>query len=94
MLVLLLFFTSPSLARSIFSAFTMTTECLEVGTIATATWINAAGQNCEWTGVVGSNFGINKANGGEYVKPEHYRSLISKLLGIISESPKILKHGC
>lgn len=41
--------------------------CLTVGQTATATWKNAAGKTCKWTGVVGSNFGANSANGGEYV---------------------------
>ncbi|KAK7183449.1 hypothetical protein DPSP01_010557 [Paraphaeosphaeria sporulosa] len=41
-------------------------KCLKVGATATATWTNAAGNTCKWTGVVGSNFGTNSANGGEY----------------------------
>lgn len=41
--------------------------CLKVGATATAKWTNAAGKTCSWTGVVGSNFGANSANGGEYV---------------------------
>ena len=40
-------------------------SCLEVGSIATAQWINAAGQSCTWTGLVGSNFGIHPAKGRE-----------------------------
>ncbi|WPA97384.1 uncharacterized protein RHO25_001994 [Cercospora beticola] len=40
--------------------------CLTVGSTATARWTNAAGQTCSWTGTVGSNFGTNSANGGEY----------------------------
>ncbi|KAF1975745.1 hypothetical protein BU23DRAFT_457431 [Bimuria novae-zelandiae CBS 107.79] len=40
--------------------------CLAVGQSATATWKNSAGKTCTWTGVVGSNFGANSANGGEY----------------------------
>jgi hypothetical protein len=39
--------------------------CLEVGSTATATWKNAAGKTCKWTGIVGSNFGTNSATGGE-----------------------------
>ena len=39
--------------------------CLKVGSTATATWKNAAGKTCRWTGVVGSNFGTNSATGGE-----------------------------
>lgn len=41
-------------------------SCLKVGATATASWTNAAGQSCRWTGVVGSNFGANSVNGGEY----------------------------
>lgn len=41
-------------------------SCLKVGATATAVWTNAAGQSCRWTGIVGSNFGANSANGGEY----------------------------
>jgi len=40
--------------------------CLKIGQTATATWKNAAGQTCRWTGVVGSNFGKNSI-GSEYV---------------------------
>lgn len=42
-------------------------SCLDVGSTATAQWVNAAGQSCTWTGVVGSNFGISPLNGREYV---------------------------
>jgi hypothetical protein len=41
-------------------------SCLRVGATATASWTNAAGQSCRWTGIVGSSFGANSANGGEY----------------------------
>ncbi|KXT13797.1 hypothetical protein AC579_2343 [Pseudocercospora musae] len=40
--------------------------CLKVGSTATARWTNSAGQTCTWTGVVGSNFGTNSVNGGDY----------------------------
>ncbi|KAF2212311.1 hypothetical protein CERZMDRAFT_84680 [Cercospora zeae-maydis SCOH1-5] len=40
--------------------------CLRVGQTATAQWTNAAGQTCTWTGAVGSNFGTNSVNGGDY----------------------------
>jgi hypothetical protein len=50
---------SPALDRRAIS-------CLKVGATATASWTNAAGQSCRWTGVVGSNFGANSVNGGEY----------------------------
>lgn len=39
--------------------------CLKVGATATATWKNAAGKTCRWTGAVGSNFGTNSVTGGE-----------------------------
>jgi hypothetical protein len=50
--------------------------CLKVGATATATWKNAAGKTCKWTGVVGSNFGTNSVTGGEYVLTT-YTTLIS-----------------
>lgn len=40
--------------------------CVKVGATATASWTNAAGQKCTFSGVVGSNYGTNTA-GGEYV---------------------------
>ncbi|TLD30639.1 hypothetical protein PspLS_02176 [Pyricularia sp. CBS 133598] len=40
--------------------------CLKLGDTATATWTNAAGQTCTFTGVVGSNFGANPAGAGDY----------------------------
>ena len=40
--------------------------CLKPGQIATASW-TAHGKTCTWTGTVGSNFGVNSVNGGEYV---------------------------
>ncbi|KAJ4983351.1 hypothetical protein SVAN01_11136 [Stagonosporopsis vannaccii] len=40
--------------------------CLKVGATATATWKNAAGKTCRWTGTVGSNFGTNSVTGGDY----------------------------
>lgn len=50
-------------------------SCLAVGSTATAYWTNAAGQSCTWTGVVGSNFGKNPVNGGEYVIASHHFTL-------------------
>lgn len=47
--------------------------CLAVGTTATATWTNSAGQTCTYSAVVGSNFGENLA-GGEYVNIEFLES--------------------
>ncbi|KAH1621110.1 hypothetical protein KXV95_003186 [Aspergillus fumigatus] len=39
--------------------------CLKVGAVATATWVNSAGQSCSFVGVVGSNYGTNSAGTGE-----------------------------
>ena len=51
-------------------------SCVRVGATATASWTNAAGQSCRWTGVVGSNFGANSENNGEYVfHPPVYPSM-------------------
>ncbi|QRW00681.1 hypothetical protein RhiJN_28699 [Ceratobasidium sp. AG-Ba] len=41
-------------------------DCLKPGATATARWSNGAGKSCTWTGVVGSNFGTNAVNGGDY----------------------------
>jgi hypothetical protein len=51
--------------------------CLKVGAPATATWTNAAGKTCKWTGVVGTNFGTNSVNSGEYVLDACHRTLQS-----------------
>ncbi len=40
-------------------------ECLKVGSVATAQWTNAKNQFCTWSGLVGSNFGIDAATGGK-----------------------------
>ncbi|CCF44160.1 hypothetical protein CH063_03261 [Colletotrichum higginsianum] len=40
--------------------------CLRVGSTATASWTNSAGQTCTFTGVVGSNYGANLAGSGDY----------------------------
>jgi hypothetical protein len=37
--------------------------CLKIGATATATWVNSVGQTCRFTGVVGSNYGVNAAGG-------------------------------
>lgn len=52
----LLFFQIASATASI--------TCLEIGTRATATWVNAQKQSCAWVGEVGSNFGFNPVNNG------------------------------
>ncbi|KAF1961036.1 hypothetical protein CC80DRAFT_403478, partial [Byssothecium circinans] len=41
-------------------------SCLTVGSSATATCTNGAGKICRWSGTVGSNFGTNSVNGGDY----------------------------
>ena len=43
-----------------------TPTCVRVGQTATASWVNAQQEQCTWTGLVGSNFGINTANNGNY----------------------------
>ena len=40
-------------------------ECLKVGQVATAQWTNAEKQSCTWTGLVGSNFGVDAVNDGK-----------------------------
>ncbi|KAF2765940.1 hypothetical protein EJ03DRAFT_318498 [Teratosphaeria nubilosa] len=40
--------------------------CLKVGATATASWTTDAGITCTWSGVVGSNFGLNSINDGDY----------------------------
>lgn len=42
-------------------------SCLTVGTLATAQWVNSAGETCTYTGLVGSNYGPNPSGSGEYV---------------------------
>lgn len=59
----LLAIAAPSVPGEIIEKRAVT--CLTVGSTATATWTNSAGQTCSFTGVVGSNYGSNSA-GGEY----------------------------
>lgn len=40
--------------------------CLKVGATATTRWTNAADENCSWSGIVGSNFGIDPVHDGNY----------------------------
>lgn len=49
--------TFGALALSLASLSMASVTCVEVGSTQTATWTNAEGQSCTWTGVVGSNFG-------------------------------------
>lgn len=51
--------------------------CLQVGSTATASWTNSAGQKCTFTGVVGSNYGPNPSGSGEYVLPSLSLSMLS-----------------
>lgn len=55
---------SPSSPPSPLSRRSVT--CLKIGATATATWTDADGKTCTFSGVVGSNYGENAA-GGEYV---------------------------
>ncbi|KAF2852514.1 hypothetical protein T440DRAFT_29429 [Plenodomus tracheiphilus IPT5] len=57
---------APLLAASPAPLSKRAISCVKPGATATASWTNAAGQSCRWSGVVGSNFGSNSANGGEY----------------------------
>lgn len=59
--------------------------CVKPGMTATARWTNAQKQSCMWTGTVGSNFGIDGVNGGEYVVFKGKETLLlvlTSLLGI------------
>ncbi|KAH8432431.1 uncharacterized protein LDX57_010067 [Aspergillus melleus] len=40
--------------------------CLQVGSTATASWTNSAGQKCTFSGIVGSNYGTNPSGSGDY----------------------------
>lgn len=54
-----------TLAVLVLSPASASITCLKVGATATARWTNAADENCTWTGIVGSNFGIDPVNGGK-----------------------------
>jgi len=41
-------------------------QCLTVGQTATATWTTNSGNTCSFTGIVGSSFGTNEVNDGDY----------------------------
>jgi hypothetical protein len=66
----LFLFAAPS-----FAAIT----CLKPGATATARWTNSAGKTCTWTGVVGSNFGTNSVNGGEWVNQYLIEDMLAAL---------------
>lgn len=63
----MLIFLGTALAILAVSPVSASITCLKVGTAATAKWTNAADKNCTWTGIVGSNFGIDPVNEGKYV---------------------------
>lgn len=65
------------------SPTTASVICVKAGAIATARWTNAADENCTWTGIVGSNFGIVSGNKGKYV----YYLLKTEMLSLTD-------HGC
>ena len=50
----LLAFTSASPIEASEPLDRRAVNCLKVGATATATWTNAAGKTCRWTGVVGT----------------------------------------
>ena len=54
-----------TLAVLVVSPVSASITCLKVGATATARWTNADDENCTWTGIVGSNFGIDPVNGGK-----------------------------
>ena len=58
-------FLTITLAVLALSKASASITCLKVGETATARWTNAADENCTWTGIVGSNFGIDPTNGGK-----------------------------
>ncbi|KAL4865504.1 hypothetical protein BDV12DRAFT_200037 [Aspergillus spectabilis] len=60
----LLAIAAPSTLENMFTKRAVT--CLTVGSTATATWTNSAGQSCSFAGVVGSNYGTNSAGSGDY----------------------------
>lgn len=61
--LVVLFLASLSVASPVLEKRAIT--CLRVGQTATASWTNAAGKKCTFTGVVGSNFGANPSGSGE-----------------------------
>ncbi|PQE07654.1 hydrolytic enzyme protein [Rutstroemia sp. NJR-2017a BBW] len=58
--------SSILLAASTAAIVHASVSCLKVGATATASWTNSAGKACSWSGAVGSNFGTNAGNGGDY----------------------------
>ena len=55
----ILFHISPSLAA---------VQCVNLGAKATANFTNGAGEQCTYTGIVGTNFGINPNTSRVYVR--------------------------
>ena len=60
------FFLAASILAASSTTTVLATTCVRVSQVANASWTNAARESCTWTGTVGSNFGINAANGGDY----------------------------
>ena len=61
--------TATALFGFVASLVSAQIECLRVGSTATAQWTNAKKEACSWSGVVGSNFGIDPVNLGKRVHP-------------------------
>ena len=66
--ILMFALLTVTLAVLVLSPVSASITCLKVGATATARWTNAADENCTWTGIVGSNFGIDPVNGGKWVQ--------------------------
>ncbi|KAI8912535.1 hypothetical protein EDD86DRAFT_112968 [Gorgonomyces haynaldii] len=58
-------FQNLLLTFALFGAVSAAT-CVKPGQTVTASWRNAQGKTCTFTGAVGSNFGRNAVNGGDY----------------------------
>ncbi|KAI8912534.1 hypothetical protein EDD86DRAFT_217237 [Gorgonomyces haynaldii] len=58
--------TVPVMLLSIYFSSVSGKICVQPGQTVTAIWTNAQNQNCSFTGTVGSFFGSNTVNGGEY----------------------------
>lgn len=63
--VIMFVLLTVTLAVLVLSPAYASITCLKVGSTAIARWTNAADENCTWTGIVGSNFGIDQVNGGK-----------------------------
>lgn len=77
---------SVTLASLVFSPAFASITCLKVGATATAKWTNAADEHCTWTGLVGSNFGIDPVTKGKYVQLSSDNEVIFLLISALSSS--------